>query len=207
MYLVIARGGDHLTGAVYKFETLDEAELHPVVQYYDLILSKPEHLRDFYKPEQLEELFTRFSGAQHHGSRADLPERTLQVLMEHAEAPPSDPKSMIGVIAEDRKAVGGFNRNNYKREEGDEAMAAKAAKKSAKKAAKKKGAPPVRKSRLKPDQKITVVANENPKREGSAAHKAFAKYKTGMTVESALKAGVKSSDLNWDIKHGHIKVA
>lgn len=57
------------------------------------------------------------------------------------------------------------------------------------------------------NQKITVIAKENPKREGTAAHKIFKLYKTGMTVAKALAAGVSRGDLAWDTKHGFIKVS
>lgn len=48
-------------------------------------------------------------------------------------------------------------------------------------------------------------ADNNPKRAGSKAHGNFAKYKDGMTIGEALIAGVPSSDISWDLKHGFIK--
>lgn len=36
---------------------------------------------------------------------------------------------------------------------------------------------------------IKLLVSENPKRKGSEAAKRFRKYKDGMTVEQALKAG------------------
>ena len=47
----------------------------------------------------------------------------------------------------------------------------------------------------------------NPKRANSNAHASFAKYKEGMTLQAALDAGIPSSDLSWDLKHGFIKAA
>lgn len=80
-----------------------------------------------------------------------------------------------------------------------------AAKSPAKKATGKK-APPPRKARFTDEMKITVVAKENPKREGTAAHKAFARYKSGMTVAEAIKAGVRRADLSYDTANGHITI-
>lgn len=55
--------------------------------------------------------------------------------------------------------------------------------------------------------KITVLAEENPKRKGSLSHARFAKYKNGMTLEAALAAGIKAADISYDEDHGFIKVA
>jgi hypothetical protein len=53
---------------------------------------------------------------------------------------------------------------------------------------------------------INLLADKNPKRDGSAAHGRFAAYQTGMTVEAALAAGVTRGDLAYDAKHGYIEV-
>lgn len=210
MYLVITRAGDHETGSVYKFETLDGAELCPVVQYYDLIFSKPEHLSAFFKPEQLTEMFTRHSGGTYHGDRNGLAGATFSVLERVAVDPPKDAKAIVNIIAADRVAVGGFNRNNYKRTEGDE-MA-----KAAKKATKGKSKPPTKRARFQPEMKISFLKDgedkaygngNNPRREGSKRFKQFAKYKSGMTVADALKAGIDGGCLASDVKRKHIAIA
>lgn len=54
---------------------------------------------------------------------------------------------------------------------------------------------------------ITVVAESNPKREGTKAHAMFALYTTGMTVAEFLRAGGRRVDLRWDEAHGFISVA
>jgi hypothetical protein len=53
-------------------------------------------------------------------------------------------------------------------------------------------------------KKIKLIAKENPKREGSAAHKRFAIYKNGMPVETFLEKGGRTSAIRWDLKHGFI---
>lgn len=55
--------------------------------------------------------------------------------------------------------------------------------------------------------KITIVAEENPKRKGTGAHIRFAKYRNGMTIQSYLDAGGTTGDVNWDLEKGYIKIA
>jgi hypothetical protein len=55
------------------------------------------------------------------------------------------------------------------------------------------------------DMVITNVV-ANPKREGSAAHGRFAKYKNGMTIAEAVKAGLRRDDFRWDVAHKHITI-
>ena len=60
---------------------------------------------------------------------------------------------------------------------------------------------------LDPQKKITIKAVENPRRKGSDTYEKFKLYKNGMTVEQALKAGLRMVDLKADIERGHIAVA
>lgn len=57
------------------------------------------------------------------------------------------------------------------------------------------------------EQKIEVLAKENPKREGSASAKRFDLYKKGMSVTKAKEAGLTMLDLSYDAAHGFIKIA
>jgi len=54
--------------------------------------------------------------------------------------------------------------------------------------------------------KITLLVDSNPKREGSAAHGRFEKYKTGMTVAAFLAAGGTRSDLRWDSERNYVRI-
>jgi hypothetical protein len=56
------------------------------------------------------------------------------------------------------------------------------------------------------DQKIQIIAAENPKRASSASAARFDLYKNGMTVQAALAAGVTSGDLSWDTSKGFISI-
>jgi hypothetical protein len=56
------------------------------------------------------------------------------------------------------------------------------------------------------DAVITLLVQENPKRAGSASHARFENYKSGMTVEQALAAGLISGDFTHDVAHGFIRI-
>lgn len=53
---------------------------------------------------------------------------------------------------------------------------------------------------------IVMLVSENPKKPGSKARARFDHYKTGMTRDQALKAGLTGGDIRWDTKHGFIKL-
>jgi hypothetical protein len=63
-----------------------------------------------------------------------------------------------------------------------------------------------RPSGYKPEAKITVLAKENPKREGSASYKEFELYRKHKTVGAFLAAGGTSASLRWDSEHKFIKI-
>ena len=54
---------------------------------------------------------------------------------------------------------------------------------------------------------IKILVKDNPKREGSAAHKRFELYRKHNTVATFLKAGGTRSDLRYDTEHKHISIA
>ena len=57
---------------------------------------------------------------------------------------------------------------------------------------------------------ITVLTAKNPKREGSAAHGHFARYRTGMTVDeygAAIRSQAQAiRNIRWDVAYGHIRL-
>jgi hypothetical protein len=61
-------------------------------------------------------------------------------------------------------------------------------------------------TRLDPEATIKILSKENPHREGSARFKRWGKYKDGMTVKEALKAGFNAGDLNHSVADGNIKI-
>lgn len=57
------------------------------------------------------------------------------------------------------------------------------------------------------DGTIKLLVKENPKREGSKAHKRYELYKKHKTVAKYIEAGGKRSSLRYDDKHGFIKLS
>lgn len=56
-------------------------------------------------------------------------------------------------------------------------------------------------------KQIKVLAEKNPKREGSASAKRFALYKNGMTVGAFIEKGGTLGDVHYDVAHKHISVS
>lgn len=54
------------------------------------------------------------------------------------------------------------------------------------------------------DAIITVLAEKNPKRNGTLAFDRFALYQTGMTVGEYVTAGGRTGDVNYDEAQGFI---
>ena len=86
----------------------------------------------------------------------------------------------------------------------------KTAPKAEAKPAKAKKEPSLRRSKFKElfplDAQITVLAEGNPKKKGSAAAKRFEGYTGASTVGDAIKNGVKYADIAYDVGRSHIKV-
>lgn len=53
---------------------------------------------------------------------------------------------------------------------------------------------------------LTVLAKENPKKKGSKSAARFEGYFNSATVGAALAKGVTYQDVDYDVKHGFIKV-
>jgi hypothetical protein len=65
--------------------------------------------------------------------------------------------------------------------------------------------PPTGRPRFTDDQRITLLARENPKR--GASRERFALYRDGMSVGEALAAGITRGDLKWDTDRDFISIA
>ena len=55
--------------------------------------------------------------------------------------------------------------------------------------------------------KITLLVKQNPRREGTKAHKRYSLYKSGMTVGEYLKKGGSRGSLRKDVRLKRVKVA
>jgi hypothetical protein len=106
-----------------------------------------------------------------------------------------------------RKKLGGSKPGKGKGKQVKPAKPAKAAKetkapKPAKAAKKANGSA----RGLNKDHKIKIISKENPHRAGTGRFKRWPKYKEGMTVAAALKAGFSPINLRYSVADGHIKI-
>jgi len=58
--------------------------------------------------------------------------------------------------------------------------------------------------KLNADDVIGGVRKVNPWKEGTKGHGYYTKYRSGMTVAEAVKAGVPRGYIAWDVAHGFI---
>ena len=56
------------------------------------------------------------------------------------------------------------------------------------------------------DAKLTLLVEENPKKQGSKSRERFEAYFKASTVGEALRGGITYQDIVYDIGHGFIKV-
>jgi hypothetical protein len=84
------------------------------------------------------------------------------------------------------------------------AAAAKSAKPAKAAAPAKAKVPDYRKLKLNAEDVIGGVRKNNPWKEGTKGHCYYAKYRGGMTVAEAVKAGVPRGYVAWDVAHGFI---
>ena len=78
---------------------------------------------------------------------------------------------------------------------------------AAKKAAKAANAGTGGKRSKNADKIIEVLAEKNPKREGTKAFDRFKLYKAGMSVADFIKKGGSAADVAYDVAHKHIKLS
>lgn len=214
-------------GSAWLFKSQEEAELHPLIQPGDAIVA---NRVDMFKQYMLFELdvFLGIIGddtlkqrvLSSIPQRGSAPER-LRVarvdkdhgaamwaaLLKSARPVPRDPAEIMKLIRQDR-----LTWKEVTMAKKAQAAAAGGAPKAAKAPAEKK----VR-AREFPDDHVISMQNDkdgkpygkdnNPKRAGTNAATAFAKYKDGMTVGAFLKAGGSLADLRNDTGKKFIKIA
>lgn len=215
--LVISRGG---LGPVWLFGSVEEARRHPIPQMDDVYATDPATLVSQYGRYDMEPLISiaegrdrarladaaeRWKTAPTHASLGASDEELVWRLVARvAQKPPLDPGEIVRIISEDRAAREGrilksrpgpdnwFERKAPelpRANNGDGTMPDKTSRK-----------------RFSDEGKITILAKENPKRAGSAAHGRFANYKNGMTVKAAKEAGLTAADLAYDSAHEYIRI-
>lgn len=223
--VAVTRGG---WGEVWGFESPDQAESHPLVQYGDAVVSSPEDtvecwnylflprmctevLGDTAMDAQLRESID--SAPDHHTRDARVAvggQEVWAVLQRSARTPPNDPAELVRKIADDRRLHNEWrDRETKRRTSMTQAAATTTTTAAAPKEKKIAGFATTAKISFGKDKdgKSYDTNDNNPKRAGTKSGDRFAKYKDGMTLEQAVAAGVTAADVKWDLGKGFIKVA
>lgn len=130
-----------------------------------------------------------------------------------AAAAPEDPAVICELVSQDRRLHNRAIKGEMIMAEADvKEKPAKAVKEKAAPAAPKEkkiaGYPATAKIEFGVDKEDKPFGpKNNPKREGSKSHASFALYKSGMTLQKAVDAGVSTGDIAWDLSHNFIKIA
>lgn len=226
LVVAVTRGG---WGDFWLFDTAAEADLHPLIQYGDAILTGPEDITRQYNLLEIGRLLAtlgsddlRVEVLSRMHPDLDLPNRERVAIVEasseriwglivgRASPPPNDADAIVAQIRADRVLM--IKENTVTDTTKTAAVPAKD------KAAKPAAAP--RAPKYAPTAKIVMLADKegkkygkdhNPKRTGSKAHAAFAKLTDGMTVEAYVKAldsqSVAFTEIDYGVKKGFFKIA
>lgn len=213
MIVAVTRNG---LGDHWKFDSFEEADQHPLVQYGDVICRGPQHVSNQFTHLELPDYLRRLgdeglrsevlvslreAGARRKEVLGRYEERIWRKMCELSRDPPSDATEIVELIRRDRK------------------LSIKERAMNATTEAPKTAAPaaPKREPMFKEDQKITMLVDKdgkpygkdnNPKRAGSKSADRFALYKgNGMTVKDAIAAGILMADLKYDSDHKFITIA
>lgn len=220
--VVITRMG---RGDLWRHETFDAADEHPLTQYGDAIIGSGKDVERLYNRLELSDLARRLgltSLAEDVDKEFAKPRPLLEsyceliwkTLQREAKPVPKDPKEICNLIVSDRQTTKApeFNKMARKKKEAAETTETPVAK--------KRGG----KSKYHDSQVVTLLADKegkqyggenNPKRNASAAR--FACYRDGITIGELKTALVDalgpegadklSDDLAWDVKRGFISLS
>lgn len=200
-------------GAFWLFDNKRQADLSPLIQYGDVILSNPDDVQVMFTSAELPGLRSQL-GLQESHRLSSIFEAMLQI----AKPVPEDPHVICQLVEEDRRQM--INHRRKENRMSDAATqpkpaaapgAAKAPPKAA--AVKKEAAPATTYGGYALTAKITFGKDKegksygptnNPK--GGKAAARFALYRDGQTVQQAKDAGVAGADLKWDVSKGFVKI-
>lgn len=228
--VAVTRGG---FGIVYLFSSRQEADLHPLIQYGDAILTGPEDVTRQYSLVEMprflallgdEELRVTVLAEVHPDLGLSGRDRLDRVaaragavwhrLLSVAVGVPSDPSEVLAVVRSDRAAMAEQQRKETTVAE-EKTKPAKAPKAAAAPKPAKEAKPP----KFAYDSTIKMLADKagkaygkdnNPKRAGSSAAERFAFLKDGMTVKKFCDAvgseTAAMADLAWGVDKGQLQV-
>ncbi len=213
-------------GDFWLFTSAADADLHPIVQYGDVICDGPGSILRQYNRLEMPDLLRRLgdeslrseilikaggpSGWSETMSR--YAPRMWEMMQNIASPPPSNPAEIVSVIVRDRRlSIVESTGREKERKMSDTAEKTETTEK-------------IEKTKKQPDTvggyslsaKITLLVDKNgvkygkennPKKPGSATHARFANYADGQTVEEAYKAGVAAGDFSYDVSKGFISIS
>lgn len=217
-------------GDFYSFPTRSAADLHPIVQYGDVVCDGPGSVSRQYNQLEMPDLLRRLGDEVFRGEVLAAVSGSMgwvsamrmyspgiwDAMVKLAARPPTDPAEVVSVIVRDRKLS---IIESMSRERGEKKMTAEDKVKEPKAAkepkAPKERAEPTTMGGYKLEDKITLLADKegkpygadnNPKKAGSQTHARFAKYVTGQTVKEAYEAGVAAGDFAYDVSKNFISI-
>lgn len=205
-------------GAIWKFDSLVEAQVHPQVRDGDAVMDNFSHmLRDYNSlefPKLMRRLHVEGASAVDTALRSSAPTRQREIMRDNAsrvwdallviaDTPPHNPEKER-LMTEAKKVAE------------KKTTEIKAAKPAAVAKEPKAPAGPRAPKGYGLEDKIHFGKNaegkaygpgNNPKRPNSGSHTRFALYKDGQTIGAALDAGVETADILWDANHKFIIIA
>lgn len=222
--VAITRGG---AGDCWRFATARAALDHPLVQFGDPVLRQACDLTKTLSQDEMVDIARRLGDERHSLSLRRLVDESSvaklwRLMVEESSTPPTDPRDICSRVVADRIWTRENGVHVHSSHDNRSISMAKEPKKRTPQVEGEAGAgekptrPVSRVGRFEPTSVLTLGTDKagnkygpknNPKRKGSAAHDRFARYVDGMTLQTALDAGVTRPDLNWDLKMGFISLA
>lgn len=184
------------------FDTFEEADEHPLVQYGDVIMTHPAAFLEQWTRLELPRLLESLELGHLPMDREGLL-RSKDVIWARmrgrSKRPPEDPAVICDTVVRDRK----LTKIERSKRVTDTATKTETTPK-----------PAANQRRYRGDAKVTLLTdkdgkpygpNNNPKRPGSKTHERFKLYKNGKTVEELLADGAVYSDFKYDEDKGFVK--
>lgn len=195
--VAVTRGG---IGDFWLFESRDEADEHPLVQYGDTICSSPADVLDQHNAMELNALAGRLGLS---GAERLLQEHIWDLMVLAARPVPQDADDVCRIIVADRRLT---RRRTMAAAEKVTPKAKTIAGYGMKSVITLGQSKMKDKDGKETGELVKLGPKNNPKRAGTASATRFALYKDGMTIEKAIAAGITASDISHDQKAGLIAV-
>lgn len=187
-------------GDWFLFDTFEEADEHPLIQYGDVIMTHDKHFLSQFNCLEYPWLLKQIDMEEIPPKLQFLERNSAKIwarIVSKAQKPPTDPAVICEMVRNDRKST------KLERQK----MTATTQKDSKPAEEKKKKTPPKRERKYAGEMKITLLENadgvpysktNNPKRPGSKTHAMFEKYENGITVDQAIARGIDYATIVYD---------